>query len=91
MALRDAVYGATWRKVRLAVLERYGYLCQIRGEGCRLVADQVDHVVAVVQGGSAFDPENLRASCALRNARRGGVLGASRAARFSERRPSREW
>jgi 5-methylcytosine-specific restriction endonuclease McrA len=88
---RDEVYGSAWRKVRLAILERDD-LCQVRGEGCQLVADQVDHVGSWRDGASVADPTNLRAACAHCNLQRGGRLGAAKSsARFSQRRPSREW
>jgi 5-methylcytosine-specific restriction endonuclease McrA len=92
VALRDAVYGATWRKLRLAVLERDGYTCRIGLPGCLVTATQVDHVVSWRDGGSVFDESNLRAACGHCNAARGGAAGAAKSlARFSERRPSREW
>jgi 5-methylcytosine-specific restriction endonuclease McrA len=72
----------------LEVLARDGWVCRIRAEGCTLTATEVDHVVAVSLGGGVYDPENLRASCATCNRRRGGVLGGSKP---SVRRPSREW
>jgi 5-methylcytosine-specific restriction endonuclease McrA len=81
-------YDGPWRKVRLAILERDGWECQLRLEGCTGWASEVDHVVAVSLGGGVYDPENLRAACATCNRRRGGVLGGSKP---FERRPSREW
>jgi 5-methylcytosine-specific restriction protein A len=85
---KSQVYGATWRKVRLVVLERDGYRCRIGGPGCLVDADQVDHVISWRLGGAVLDPENLRAACRHCNASRGGVLGGSKPA---QRRPSREW
>lgn len=81
--LERRVYGAHWRKVRLVVLERDGWICQIRGAGCTLDATQVDHIIPWRAGGSWYDPENLRASCARCN--------NARAERKVKRRPSREW
>lgn len=78
---------AVWRKVRLLVLERDGYMCQVRGPGCELDATHVDHIVPWRVGGAVFDSDNLRASCRhcnLSRVRREGV-GAVK------RRPSREW
>jgi hypothetical protein len=93
MAARDQVYGSTWRRLRLVILERDGHTCQIRDSGCTGVADQVDHIVSWRLGGAAFDLPNLRAACRSCNSSRGGALGGSRGVRgrFSARRPSREW
>ncbi len=85
---RDQVYGAAWRRVRRVVLEREGYRCRIGGPRCTLDADQVDHIISWRLGGSALDPENLRAACSHCNAVLGGQLGGSKP---SVRRPSSEW
>lgn len=45
--------------------------CQIRGPGCTHRATHVDHVVSPLEGGSWFDPPNLRAACASCNKRKG--------------------
>jgi 5-methylcytosine-specific restriction protein A len=57
------VYGTGWKKVRLMVLERDGWLCRVRGPNCLGGATEVDHIVPVVVGGAWHDPSNLRASC----------------------------
>jgi 5-methylcytosine-specific restriction protein A len=54
---------ATWRKVRLAVLERDRYICQLRLEGCTTTATCVDHKIEVSRGGAPYEMWNLRASC----------------------------
>lgn len=78
------VYGAHWRKVvRPAVLARDGGICQIRGPACTVTATQVDHIIPWRVGGSWYDLDNLRASCARCN--------NARAERKITRRPSREW
>jgi 5-methylcytosine-specific restriction endonuclease McrA len=59
--------GPEWRAVRLVVLARDGYRCQIRGPKCRIVATHVDHIRSISQGGSRLDPGNLRAACASCN------------------------
>ena len=56
-------YSGPWKKIRLQVLERDGYQCQIKGPHCARTADQVDHIVPVLEGGSWFDDRNLRAAC----------------------------
>jgi 5-methylcytosine-specific restriction endonuclease McrA len=53
-----------WKAVRLRVLVRDAWTCKIRGPGCTLVANTVDHVVALSDGGPPYDPRNLRAACA---------------------------
>lgn len=79
MPRRSLYNSATWARVRPAVLERDGHRCTIRARGCTGVATQVDHVVSVVEGGSWFDPENLRASCTHCNLSRGGHGGWEKA------------
>lgn len=69
-------YGGKWPKVRLAVLARDGYLCQIKGPGCTTKATCVDHIVPPEDGGSWWDQSNLRAACfQCNNARRGQYKG----------------
>jgi 5-methylcytosine-specific restriction endonuclease McrA len=59
-----------WRTTRLLVLARDAYQCQIRGPRCAGRADSVDHIRALVDGGSKYDPTNLRAACTPCNAGR---------------------
>lgn len=80
------VYGHDWRKVRAAVLERDGGVCQIRGPECQGTADQVDHVVPVGYGGARLDPANLRAACRTCNGGRGSRLKAKAGWRTSRTR-----
>lgn len=56
-----------WRRIRQQVLERDGYQCQIRGPRCQRIANQVDHIVPVADGGPIYDPANLRAACSACN------------------------
>jgi len=70
MATRDPrLWGRAYRELRLWVLARDGYLCQIHGPRCSRYATQVDHVVARADGGDLFNPANLRAACRPCNAR----------------------
>lgn len=87
---RQAVYQSqAWRRVRLEVLERDGWLCQIRGPRCSVQADQADHIVPFARGGDAYDPANLRAACAPCNlGRRARTSSLVSGAPVS---PSREW
>lgn len=59
-----------WRQVRALVLARDGYQCQIKGPRCTGVADTVDHIVALKDGGAMYDPAGLRAACLRCNAGR---------------------
>jgi 5-methylcytosine-specific restriction protein A len=60
----NARSGRPWRRVRDRVLERDGYVCQLRYPGvCLGVATTADHILTVLNGGGN-DPANLRASCA---------------------------
>ena len=67
-----------WRRVRLEVLERDGWRCRIRGEGCTGEANEVDHIVSLAHGGDPYDPSGLRAACSFCNRSRGGRLGNQR-------------
>jgi hypothetical protein len=60
---RDFYSSHTWRKIRLQILERDQWQCQIRSKRCTELATQVDHIVPVTKGGAKYDPRNLRASC----------------------------
>jgi len=55
--------GRPWRRLREKILQRDGYLCQCplcQGEALPLLADEVDHIIPLAQGGSnAMD--NLQA------------------------------
>ena len=74
-----------WRTLRVAVLNRDRWACQIRLDRCTTYATQVDHVTEPLEGGSFWDPTNLRASCRPCNASKGGRLAANRADRFGYR------
>lgn len=51
-----------WRAVRLLVLRRDGYVCQLKGSRCLGQATLVDHWIPRSRGGSDA-LSNLRASC----------------------------
>jgi hypothetical protein len=58
------LYGSRrWEHVRARVLERDGYLCQVKLKRCRVRANTVDHIVRPEEGGAEYDEANLRASC----------------------------
>ena len=60
----DKVSRGRWAKVRLTILERDGYQCQIQLPGiCTIRATQVDHIHRLDDGGMIYEPMNLRAAC----------------------------
>jgi 5-methylcytosine-specific restriction protein A len=63
-------YDAEWRRLRLEVLERDGWVCQ----WCGREANCADHVVPKAHGGARLDPANLVASCTPCNSRRAGQM-----------------
>jgi len=70
-------YDWRWQQLRLVILRRDRYVCQWCGEH----ATEVDHVVALAEGGAMYDPANLVAACRRCNARRGLALVTARRAR----------
>ena len=71
MTPRDKRYSSsTWRRLRQAVLDRDGWLCTIKGDGCEVVANEADHIVPVLDDGPFFDPSNVRAACSKCNSAR---------------------
>jgi hypothetical protein len=67
--VRPPQYSGPWARVRKSVLERDGYICQIRGKRCKVTATAVDHIIPPPLGPS-FDPDNLRAACKACNSGR---------------------
>lgn len=75
----------TWRKLRLFVLDRDGFGCQVptsSGDLCGAFATHVDHIVPLSKGGAKYDDRNCRAACASCNLRRGAAV---------KRQPVRAW
>ena len=64
------------------MLERDGGVCQIKGVRCQQWATEVDHVVAVADGGEFWSPANLRASCPQCNRARGAMITNDRRWRY---------
>lgn len=54
---QDPRVSRDYKKVRLQVLARDGYVCYYCGND----ADTVDHIVAIKNGGDPVNPENLLA------------------------------
>lgn len=72
-----------WRALRLAVLDRDSWRCQVNGPDCTSVATTVDHVVARADGGDFWTPANLRAACRRCNCAGGAEMtNRRRAARY---------
>lgn len=77
-AERDFYRSRPWRLVRLMVLERDGYKCQIQAKHCTTDATQVDHIIPLERKGNRLDPDNLRAACAYCNSSRTANLADMR-------------
>jgi len=71
VAVRKRPSGARYEYVRQFVLSRDGHVCQISAEGCRGIADTVDHIIPISRGGHD-GVDNLRAACTHCNSSRGG-------------------
>ncbi len=65
-----------WHRLRLLILDRDRNQCQIRGPRCKQTATEVDHILPPVEGGSFWDPTNLRAACKPCNASLGAAVRA---------------
>lgn len=59
--------GAGWDRVKRAVIDRDGGVCQLRLAGCTAIATTANHIVPRSKGGPTT-AENLEASCAHCNA-----------------------
>ena len=67
MSSEPRLYGSgAWKLLRLSILKRDGYICAYCGQD----ATTVDHVIAVVKGGSMWDRDNLVACCSICNSRK---------------------
>ena len=63
MAKHKGIYNtARWRSVRVLKL-RESPLCEYCPPGRRKTATEVDHFVAIEDGGAPFDMSNLRSAC----------------------------
>lgn len=61
---RREMGGSHWERsrIRARIFERDGHVCTIGAPGCRGLATEVDHVLAVTRGGDDSDA-NLRSVC----------------------------
>ena len=72
MPNRDRRYSTEpWLSIRQAILARDNGICQIRGMGCKINADTVDHIISPRMGGAFYDHGNLRAACGRCNSSSG--------------------
>jgi 5-methylcytosine-specific restriction protein A len=86
----NGTYGGDWPRIRLQVLKRDGYQCQLRyADICVGRASQVDHIVQPEAGGTN-DLSNLRAVCVKCHRRRTGQQGALAKQRRSKHPQSRK-
>jgi 5-methylcytosine-specific restriction endonuclease McrA len=71
---------AAWQRLRRAVLDRDGHICQIQGPRCTGVATSVDHIYPSSTHPHLFwSEENLRAACRKCNYGRGSSVAAANA------------
>lgn len=76
-----------WRRLRLIVLERDRWTCQV--DGCHAIATTVGHLDPLCEGNPKLARlDRLRAECARHNYSEGAKLGNARA---RARRPSWSW
>ena len=67
---------SAWQKTRKAILQRDGYICQIRGPRCTGRADSVHHILPSSQRPDLFfASDNLQASCRTCNSGGGRQIG----------------
>lgn len=60
-----------WRRLRLRVLVRDRYECQLQSPGCTREAVEVHHVLGVGTSGIECDPVHLQSACRSCNRRLG--------------------
>jgi 5-methylcytosine-specific restriction endonuclease McrA len=64
---QDPRVSKDYKKIRLIVLARDGYVCYYCGQD----ATTVDHIVSIKNGGDPVNPENLLACCKRCNSAKG--------------------
>lgn len=85
---------AAWKRLRVKVLKRDNYRCQLREPGCTGDATQVDHITNTAAGGAELDPDNCQSSCPTCNARkaqREAVKARTAWKRKPEQHPGMNW
>jgi 5-methylcytosine-specific restriction endonuclease McrA len=69
---RDDLRTDAWRTLRLAILERDGYICQECGKETQGADATVDHIIpAQITGTPNNSPSNLRTLCRSCNSAKG--------------------
>jgi 5-methylcytosine-specific restriction endonuclease McrA len=69
MALsKEALGSGKWKKIRITVLDRDGWICTY----CGAPATSVDHIFPRVKGGDTWALDNLQSLCKSCNSRKGG-------------------
>lgn len=86
---RADLHARGWAEVRLTVLNRDGWLCQVKLPGCRGRATTAHHLDDVALYGPSLDVDRLAASCTHCNCSLGGRLG--RRLQLMRSRSSRPW
>ncbi len=67
-----------WQRLRLEVLARDAYVCQIQGPRCRGCANTVHHILPSSTHPHLFwDPSNLQAACSRCNYGHGASVAAT--------------
>ena len=76
MALsKEALGSGKWKKIRITVLDRDGWICTY----CGAPATSVDHIYPRVKGGDTWALDNLQSLCKSCNSRKGGRFFSSKA------------
>jgi 5-methylcytosine-specific restriction protein A len=70
-----------WTTIRAGVLTRDQWQCQLRYDGCQILATEVDHI----QPGDDHTPANLQSVCARCHATKSAREGAEGRARVQQR------
>ena len=58
---RAGLNGARWKRLRRRILERDNWTCQVCGKSAGRF--EIDHVVPLAAGGSAWEESNLQCLC----------------------------
>jgi len=91
--MADYPYNGPWPAIRLEVLDRDGWRCQIRGPKCKGRATDADHRIPWREYGDPYDKTNLRAACKPCNSGRtqARLAAQARLNRQPATTPSRNW
>ena len=87
---RKAYNDGHYQRLRPVVLAEAGYQCEVRGPLCIGRATTVDHVLPIIDGGTA-ERSNLRAACRPCNSSLGAQVQAARRQERTIGKRSRRW